>query len=62
MAGVFRSDVFDPILIVCQIVAMQCCFYVSFGFWIIVANAMAGIRYSVDQFFDYHVSSIPNTP
>ena len=56
MAGGFRTSVFDPVLVVGQIVAMQCCFYVSMGFWLIVANAVAGIRYSVDQFFDYHVS------
>lgn len=52
----FRSNVFDPVLVVSQIVAMQCCFYVSMGFWLVLANAVAGISYSVDQFFDYHVS------
>lgn len=56
MVGVFRSNVFDPILIVCQIVAMQCLFYVSLGFWIVLANVAAGINYSVDKFFDYRVS------
>lgn len=56
MAGGFRSNVFDPVLISFQIVTMQCFFYVSLGFWLILANAVAGIRYSVDQFFDYHVS------
>ncbi len=60
MVGFFRSDVFDPILIVCQIVAMQCFFYVSLGLWIVLANVVAGISYSVDQFFDYHVSEIIN--
>lgn len=57
MAGVFRSNVFDPILIVCQMIAMQCFFYVSFGVWIVVANVAAGMNYSVDKFFDYHVST-----
>ena len=56
MAGGFRANVFDPILVVCQIVAMQCFFYVSLGAWLVVANFVAGITYSVDQFFDYHVS------
>lgn len=56
MVGVFRSSVFDPILILCQIVALQCFFYVSLGFWLVLANLVAGISYSVDKFFDYHVS------
>ena len=58
MAGVFRSNVFDPILIVCQMVAIQCFFYVSLGVWIVVANVAAGMNYSVDKFFDYHVSTL----
>lgn len=58
MAGGFRSNVFDPILLLCQIVAMQCFFYVSLGFWLVLANFVAGITYSVDQFFDYHVSEV----
>ena len=56
MAGVFRSNVFDPILVVSQIVAIQCSFYGCLGLWLILANAIAGLRHSVDQFFDYHVS------
>ena len=47
---------FDPILVVSQIVAMQCIFYGSLGLWLIIANLIAGLRHSVDQFFDYHVS------
>lgn len=56
MSGGFRANVFDPILVLCQIVAMQCFFYVSMGFWLVVANFAAGVTLSVDSFFDYHVS------
>ncbi len=56
MAGVFRSNVFDPVLVVSQITAMLCSFYGCLGLWLILANLIAGLRYSLDQFFDYHVS------
>lgn len=58
MTASFRSNVFDPLLVVCQIIAMQCFFYVSLGFWLVLANLLAGLTHSVDQFFDYHVSEL----
>ena len=56
MAGGFRSNIFDPILVVSQIVALQCCFYVTMGLWLVMADVVAGIELSVDQLFDYRVS------
>lgn len=58
MAGGFRSNIFDPILVVSQIVALQCCFYVTMGLWLVMADVVAGIELSVDQLFDYRVSFI----
>ncbi len=60
MTASFRSNMFDPVLVVCQIIAMQCFFYVSLGFWMVLANLLAGLTYSVDQLFDYHVSKPPS--
>ena len=54
----FRSNVFDPILIVAQIISLQCCFYASFGLWLIVADTIADIGKSINQIFDYRVSII----
>lgn len=56
MVSGFRGNVFDPVLILAQIMAMQCCFYVSFGLWLWLAAVMGDIPVSIDQIFDYHVS------
>ena len=56
MAGGFRSNIFDPLLIVAQIVAMQCSFYAFMGLWILLADIVGGIQPSVDQLLDYRVS------
>ena len=57
MAMGFRSNIFDPILIASQIVALQSCFYVTMGLWLVLADLIAGIELSVDQLFDYRVST-----
>lgn len=55
MAAGFRANIFDPVLIIAQIVATQCFFYLSLGLWLAVADLTGGIQTSVDQIFDYHV-------
>jgi len=56
MAAGFRGNIFDPALIVAQIVAMQSCFYISLGLWVFVADRFGGIETSLAQIFDFHVS------
>lgn len=56
MAGGFRANIFDPLLIVAQIVAMQCSFYAFMGLWILLADVIGGIQPSVEQVLDYRVS------
>ena len=56
MVAGFRSNIFDPLLVSAQIVAMQCCFYVFLGLWLVLADMIGGIHASLDQIFDYHVS------
>ena len=58
MATGFRSNIFDPLLVSAQIVAMLCCFYLSLGVWLFVADLAGGIPNSLDQIFDYHVCGI----
>ncbi|XP_064393142.1 protein SYS1 homolog [Halichondria panicea] len=53
MAMGFRSNIFDPLLVGSQILALQCCFYVTMGLWLVLADMIAGIQLSVDQLFDY---------
>lgn len=56
MAAGFRGNIFDPVLVLAQIVAMQSCFYVSLGLWIFVADCFGGIQISLAQLLDFHVS------
>lgn len=56
MASGFRSSVFDPLLVVSQIAALQCCFYISLGFWIFVADSIGDVHKTIDQIFNYRVS------
>lgn len=53
MAGQFRSSVWDPILILSQIAAIQGAFYVSLGFWIFIMDYIVGTYKSLDQIFGY---------
>nr|SVE73873.1 EOG090X0FH3 [Daphnia atkinsoni] len=56
MSGSFRIAVWDPPLILSQIVAVQCIMYVSLGLWIIVLlNVLAGHPVSIDYIFKYQV-------
>ena len=55
MSGGFRANIFDPVLVVAQIVAMQCSFYTFMGLWIVLSDLIGGIQPSVDQILDYRV-------
>ena len=55
MAGHFRSSVWDPVLIVSQILTMQSLFYLCLGGWIFVVDFICGSPRSLDQLFSYKV-------
>nr|SVE82220.1 EOG090X0FH3 [Daphnia magna] len=56
MSGSFRLAIWDPPLIISQIVAVQCIMYVSLGLWIIILlNVLAGHPVSIDYIFKYQV-------
>ena len=55
MASAFRASVFDPLLIVAQIAGLQCCFYISLGFWLFVADGIGDVHRTLDQIFNYRV-------
>jgi len=55
MAGQFRSSQWDPILIVAQIIAMQCLFYVGLGSCVAVIDFILGYSRSLSQLFLYQV-------
>jgi hypothetical protein len=47
-----KGDIqFDPILIVCQIIALQCFFYLALGALFGVCHALFDIELSLDHFF-----------
>lgn len=54
MSG-FRSSVWDPVLIIAQIICMQCCYYISLGGWITIVDFIQGTYRSLDQLFGYEV-------
>jgi len=51
--GNFRYTVWDPAMIISQIVTLQCFFYVSLGLWIFAFDLMLGEPRSLDQIFKY---------
>ncbi|XP_067006460.1 protein SYS1 homolog [Anabrus simplex] len=53
LTGQFRNTTWDPLLIICQIVAMQCVFYVGLGLWMLVMNVLVGSSRSLDHLFKY---------
>lgn len=56
MPGQFRSNVWDPTLIIAQIVCMQSFYYVNLGFWIFILDTIGRFDASVDQIFTQSVS------
>jgi hypothetical protein len=57
MAGQFRSYVWDPLLILSQIVLMQTVYYGSLGLWLALVDALVRSSPSLDQMFDAEVGS-----
>lgn len=57
MAGQFRSYVWDPLLILSQIVLMQTVYYGSLGLWLALVDGLVRSTPSLDQMFDAEVGS-----
>ena len=53
--GQFRNTVWDPLLIVSQIIAVQSVFYTAYGLLTFTACAAAGQPVSVARMFDAEV-------
>ncbi|KAJ8259558.1 hypothetical protein GJAV_G00170820 [Gymnothorax javanicus] len=53
MAGNFRSYIWDPVLIVSQILLMQCIFYSFLGLWLAGVDGLVQGSRSLDQIFSY---------
>lgn len=51
----FRSYIWDPVLIVCQIVLMQCIYYSFLGLWLAGVDSLVQTNRSLDQIFSYEV-------
>ncbi|XP_060081286.1 protein SYS1 homolog [Ylistrum balloti] len=51
MTGHFRSNVWDPVLIISQIVSMQCQFYLILGIWNYFMNTFGNFDSSLDKVF-----------
>lgn len=54
-AGHFRSTVWDPALIIAQIVTMLAIYYVSLGAWIFVVDYIARTTPSLEHIFSFDV-------
>ncbi|KPP72093.1 protein SYS1-like [Scleropages formosus] len=55
MASHFRSYIWDPVLIICQIVLMQCIYYSFLGLWLAGVDSLVQNSRSLDQIFSYEV-------
>ena len=57
-SGKFRSYVWDPLLIVSQIIAVQFTFYLCLGAWIFSIDKLSGRFVAINQVFDGKVVSL----
>ncbi|XP_077430575.1 protein SYS1 homolog [Vanacampus margaritifer] len=57
MGSHFRSYIWDPVLIVFQIVLMQCIYYSFLGLWLAGVDSLMSARGSLDQIFSYEILS-----
>nr|XP_046197958.1 protein SYS1 homolog isoform X2 [Oncorhynchus gorbuscha] len=55
MGSHFRSYIWDPVLILSQIVLMQCIYYSFLGLWLAVVDSLVQTNRSLDQIFSYEV-------
>jgi hypothetical protein len=53
LMAVFRSYVWDPVLLIAQIITMQCVFYVCLGAWLFLIDSTLGLDRSVHQLLDH---------
>lgn len=53
----FRSYIWDPVLILSQILLMQCIYYSFLGLWLAGVDSLVQTSRSLDQIFSYEVSS-----
>ncbi|XP_050715522.1 protein SYS1 homolog [Eriocheir sinensis] len=53
MAGAFRYKIWDPPLIISQIITMQAVFYVGLGIWVASLDLFTGHHRSLDSLFKY---------
>ncbi|XP_003936485.2 protein SYS1 homolog isoform X1 [Saimiri boliviensis] len=62
MAGQFRSYVWDPLLILSQIVLMQTVYYGSLGLWLALVDGLVRSTPSLDQMFDAEILGFSTPP
>ncbi|KAM7237651.1 hypothetical protein CapIbe_011895, partial [Capra ibex] len=62
MAGQFRSYVWDPLLILSQIVLMQTVYYGSLGLWLALVDGLVHSSPSLDQVFDAEILGFSTPP
>ncbi|XP_040059950.1 protein SYS1 homolog [Gasterosteus aculeatus] len=55
MGSHFRSYIWDPVLIVSQIVLMQCIYYSFLGLWLAGVESLVQSSRSLDQIFSYEL-------
>lgn len=46
-----KMQQFDPLLIICQIVSLQCFYYLALGTFLGLCHAMFDVNVSLDHFF-----------
>lgn len=55
MSGQFRYSIWDPALIIFQIITVQAMFYSSLGILIYVVDCLTGYSPSLSHIFSYYV-------
>lgn len=58
MGSHFRSYIWDPVLIVSQILLMQCIYYSFLGLWLAGVDCLVQTSRSLNQMFSYDVRKI----
>ena len=57
MSGSVRSSVWDPSLIISQMLCVQASYCITLGAWIVILDLMIGPDLSLGQMYDFEVSS-----
>ncbi|XP_034241977.1 protein SYS1 homolog [Thrips palmi] len=60
LRGQFRSTIWDPTLILSQILSVQFIFYCCLGLWLLLVNAVSGAYCSLDLLFKYEEIHVQN--